>query len=99
MIFADVHGAFLSPRGPDVREDPVGHLRALLSTRLVPKAEMHTVVDADIDHIGCHIREATIGPGLLRGLRVIAVTVNVISSFSKNSASVRVSAPVTLLAP
>jgi hypothetical protein len=55
-----------------VREDPVGHLRALLSTRLVPEAEMHAVVDADINHIGCHIREAIIGAGLLRGLRVIA---------------------------
>jgi len=30
------------------------------------------VVDADIDHIGCHVREPIIGAALLRGLRVIA---------------------------
>ena len=53
-------------------EDPVGHLRPLLSTRLVPEAEMDAVVDADIDHIGSHIREPIIGAALLRGLRVIA---------------------------
>jgi hypothetical protein len=59
-------------RGRDVRENPVCHLRALLSTRLVPEAEMHAVVDTDIHHIGCHVREASIGAALLRGLRVIA---------------------------
>jgi len=37
-----------------VREDPVGHLRALLSTRLVAEAEMHAVVvDAITTVPGC----------------------------------------------
>jgi hypothetical protein len=55
-----------------VSEDPVGHLYTLVPTRFVRGTEMNTVVDADIDHIGCHVREATIGAGFLRGLRVIA---------------------------
>src|SRR5262249_41131768 len=64
---------YLSWRGPDVSEDPVGHLRPLLSTRLVPEAEMDAVVDADIDHIGSHIHKPIIGAAFLRGRGVIAI--------------------------
>src|SRR5947199_4541308 len=63
---------FLSSRGRNVCEDPVRHLGTLLPSRFVPEAEMHAVVDANIDHVGRHVREATIGARLLCSLRVHA---------------------------
>src|SRR5215813_6710395 len=68
----DAYGGFLSSRGRDVSEDPVGHLCALVPTRFVPETEMDAVIDADIDHIGSHVREPIVGAALLSGLRVVA---------------------------
>lgn len=53
-------------------EDPVGHLCALLARRFSRKTKMDAVVDAHIDHIGCHVRETIIVARLFGGLRVIA---------------------------
>ena len=53
-------------------EDPVGYLCALLARRYIRKAKMDAVVDADVDHIGCHVRETIIVSRLFGGLRVIA---------------------------
>src|SRR6266403_3367519 len=68
----NAYGGFLSSRGSDVSEDPVGHLCALLPRRFIRKTEMEAVVDADIDHIGCHVRETIIGARFFGGLRVVA---------------------------
>src|SRR5262245_32661712 len=56
-----------SLRGSDVFEDPIGHLRSLLPTCYVSETEMNALVDAHIDHIGLHVREAVIGAFLRPG--------------------------------
>ena len=62
----------MSSGGRDVSEDPLGHLFALLPSGFVRETEMDAVVDADIDHISCHVRETAICAGLLHSLRVVA---------------------------
>ena len=84
----------------EVSEDPLGHVPALLPPLFIREAEMDALVDADIDRIPGHIREAVIRARVRdQPVGAALTTVKVMSSVPKKSASVRVSAPATLLKP
>ena len=86
-------------RQQEVIEGPLGDSLSLFPCRGIRETEVDPLEDTRVDHFLGGFREAVEGSHLWMASGARLVTSNFRSSRRKNSASVRVTAPVMLFAP